>query len=50
MALQQHFGDTRRGAEVPIDLKRRVRVKQVAIDTAATLKLFCVNRTQGLLQ
>jgi hypothetical protein len=29
LALQQHFGDARGGAEVPVDLERRVGVPQV---------------------
>src|SRR5688572_29277086 len=35
VALEEHLGDPRRRAEVAVDLKRRVRVEQVGVDTAA---------------
>jgi len=34
VALEQHFGDGGGGGEVAVDLERRMRVEQVAVDAA----------------
>ena len=38
VALQQHLGDAGAGAEVAVDLERRVGVEQVGIQAAAALR------------
>src|SRR5262249_6836502 len=42
VTLQQHFGDSRSRAKVAVDLKRRMRIKEVIV--AASLKADALRR------
>ena len=44
MTLQQHFCDAGRSAKVAIYLKRRMRIEQIGIGTAATHSIPCYPR------
>ena len=37
VALQQHLGDARSGPEIAVDLKGRVRVKEIGVGAAAVV-------------
>lgn len=51
MALQQHFGDACRGAEVAVDLKRRMRAQQIRIDAALmVIKAFAIHDRKKIVQ